>query len=230
MDGCVCVCVCVRVRVYSCILCMMYACLHACTRARVCVCLPGTWEQMVTPLILFSTINKTVNNIFAGGRRVCRGAPSNEALPCAPGKRTCIACAWAPSWAAGGALIFVHLSSHFVLRHSLVSGAARGRNLTLYGSSHSVLFCMPFLRSGVLGTKTFISFSFFIIIIIHIILQLASFFAFALLFSSLLFCRIRQCDSAWVMRLQSSGFPSWRRGDPSWATGDEPDMFRFLFS
>ena len=58
--------------------------------------LPGTWEQRVTPLILLSTINQTVN-MLAGGRRGCRGAPSNEALPCAPRKRTCIACAWAPS-------------------------------------------------------------------------------------------------------------------------------------
>ena len=76
---------------------------------------------------------------FAGGRRGCRGAPSNEALPCTPGKRTCIACAWAPSRAAGGALIFVHHSSHFVLRHSFVSDVARGRNLTPDGSSHFVL-------------------------------------------------------------------------------------------
>ena len=37
------------------------------------------------------------------------------------------------------------------------------------------------------------------------------------------------CASRWVTRLQSIGFPSRRRGDPSWETGDEPDMFRFLF-
>ena len=59
--------------------------------------------------------------------------------PATLGKRTCIACAWAPSWAAGGALIFVHLSSHFVLRHSFVSDVARGRNLTPDGSSHVVV-------------------------------------------------------------------------------------------
>ena len=56
-----------------------------------------------------------------------------------PGKRTCIACAWAPLWAAGGALTFVHFSFHFVLRHSFVSDVARGRNLTPDGSSHLVL-------------------------------------------------------------------------------------------
>ena len=55
------------------------------------------------------------------------GGPSNEALPCNPGKRTCIACAWAPLWAASGALTFVLLSSHFVLRHSFVSDVAEGR-------------------------------------------------------------------------------------------------------
>ena len=59
--------------------------------------------------------------------------------PCNPGKRTCVACAWAPLWAAGGALTFVHFSFHFVLRHTLVSDVARGRNLTPDGSSHLVL-------------------------------------------------------------------------------------------
>ena len=83
--------------------------------------------------------------------------PSNEAFPCTLGKRTCFACAWAPSWAAGGALTFVHLSSHFVLCHSFVSGVARGRQLTPDGSSH--LFRMPFLWSGIHGTK-FVSSSF----------------------------------------------------------------------
>ena len=33
--------------------------------------------------------------------------------------------------------------------------------------------------------------------------------------SALTLCRIHQCDTAWVgQRLQSSGFPSWRRGGP----------------
>ena len=64
------------------------------------------------------------------------GGVAGELRPCNPGKRTCIACAWAPLWAAGGALTFVLLSSHFVLRHSFVSDVARGRNLTLDGSSH----------------------------------------------------------------------------------------------
>ena len=36
------------------------------------------------------------------GTEGLQGAPSTEALPCNPGKRTCIACAWAPLWAAGG--------------------------------------------------------------------------------------------------------------------------------
>ena len=36
-------------------------------------------------------------------------------------------------------------------------------------------------------------------------------------------CRIHQCDTAWVgQRLQSSGFPSWRRGGPERESGDEP--------
>ena len=73
------------------------------------------------------------------GTEGLQGAPSTEALPCNPGKRTCIACAWAPLWAAGGALTFVHFSFHFVLRHSFVSDVARGRNLTPDGSSHLVL-------------------------------------------------------------------------------------------
>ena len=46
---------------------------------------------------------------------------------------------WAPLWAAGGALTFVHFAFHFVLRHSFASDVARGRNLTLDGSSHLVL-------------------------------------------------------------------------------------------
>ena len=35
--------------------------------------------------------------------------------------------------------------------------------------------------------------------------------------------RIHQCDTARVgQRLQSSGFPSWRRGGPERESGDEP--------
>ena len=76
---------------------------------------------------LLSCMREGAHHPSLGGRRGCRGAPSNEALPCTLGKRTCIACAWAPSWAAGGALIFVHPSSHFMLRHSFVSDVERGR-------------------------------------------------------------------------------------------------------
>ena len=77
--------------------------------------------------------------------------------PCTLGKRTCFACVWAPSWAAGEALTFVHLSAHFVLRHSSVCGVARGKNLTPGGSYH--LFRMPFLWCDIHGTK-FMSSSF----------------------------------------------------------------------
>ena len=45
-------------------------------------------------------------------------------------------------WPAGGARTFVHLSSHFVLRHSSVSGVARGRNHTR--SFHLVFVCHSF--------------------------------------------------------------------------------------
>ena len=58
----------------------------------------------------------------AGGRRGCEGAPPNEALPHTSGNVPASVCAWAPSWAAGGTLTLVHLPSHFVLRHSFVSG------------------------------------------------------------------------------------------------------------
>ena len=50
----------------------------------------------------------------------------------------------APSWAAGGARIFVHPSFHFMLRHSFVSDVARGRNLTPDGSFHCVFVCHSF--------------------------------------------------------------------------------------
>ena len=63
------------------------------------------------------------------GRRGWRGTPSK--VPCTLGKRTCFACVWAPSWAAGGALTFVHLSSHFVLRRSSVRGVAGAETLPL---------------------------------------------------------------------------------------------------
>ena len=87
------------------------------------------------------------------------GGPSNEALPCNPGKRTCIACAWAPLWAASGALTFVLLSSHFVLRHSFVSDVAKGckGQKALPLTDHFISFCMPFLMSGMRGIKTSIS-------------------------------------------------------------------------
>ena len=85
----------------------------------------------------------------------CRGAPSK--VPCTLGKRTCFACVWAPSWAAGGALTFVHLSAHFVIRRSSMCGVARGKNLTPDGSYH--LFRMPFRWCDIHGTK-FMSSSF----------------------------------------------------------------------
>ena len=115
-------------------------------------------------------------NIFAGGWRGCRGAPSTEALPCNPGKRTSIACAWAPLWAAGVALTSVHFSSHFVLRHSFVSDIARAETFPL--TDHLILFYMPFLMSGMFGTRPFIPFS-FIIIILLILLSLAWLLPFA---------------------------------------------------
>ena len=84
-------------------------------RGAVCVCvnLPGTWEQRVTPFVLHTTS-------LQGDGRVARGAPSTEALP---------------------ALTFVHFACQFVLlvRHSFASDVARGRNLTPDGSSHLVL-------------------------------------------------------------------------------------------
>ena len=123
-------------------------------------------------------------NIFAGGRRGCRGAPSTEALPCNPGKRTSIACAWAPLWAAGVALTSVHFSSHFVLRHSFVSDIARAETFPL--TDHLILFYMPFLMSGMFGTKTFIPFSLIIIIIIILLILLSLALALA-------FCRIYLC-------------------------------------
>ena len=138
-------------------------------------------------------------NIFAGGRRGCRGAPSTEALPCNPGKRTSIACAWAPLWAAGVALTSVDFSSHFVLRHSFVSDIARAETFPL--TDHLILFYMPFLMSGMFGTKTFIPFSLIIIIIILLILL-----SLAL---ALAFCRIYLCVCVCAMLLlQSSPTPT----------------------
>ena len=100
----VCMCVYLSVRVY--------VCLRASVCAPVCVCvnLPSTWEQRVTPPISFSTIN-------ARGRRRCGGAPPNEALLIFPPhlrKRTCLYPPWAPVWAAGGYFhyhVHVHLIS-----------------------------------------------------------------------------------------------------------------------
>ena len=99
----------------------------------------------------------SINFISAGGRR-CKGAPSNEALPCTPGKRACIACACAPSRAAGGALTFVHFPSHLVIRRSSVSDVARGRNRTPGGSFQFVFACHC-LWAGILGTEILIPFS-----------------------------------------------------------------------
>ena len=63
----------------------------------VCVCVnfPSKWEQMVT---LFASLHKMMigqlhvkvscNRLhLAGGRRGCRGTPSNEAFPCTLGQR-----------------------------------------------------------------------------------------------------------------------------------------------
>ena len=140
----------------------------------VCVYLPGTWEQRVTPLILLSTINQTVN-MLAGGRRGCRGAPSNEALPCAPRKRTCIACAWAPS----SSFISIRATSFICVWRSKGPKPHPLRIITFCFVCHScgLAYLVP---------KTFMSLSFFIIIMIQIFLQLAFFSAFPDLFSSLL--------------------------------------------
>ena len=129
--------------------------------------------------------NQTVNNMFAGGRRGCRGTPSNEAFPCAPGKRTCIACAWGPvvgSWRG------THPRSSFISFRAtsfLCVWRSKGPNLTPYRSCHSVLFLYAIPAVWRTWYQNFHLISFFIIIIIHIILQLASVFAFPDLFSLL---------------------------------------------
>ena len=125
----------------SCCICCVLSCMRLGPRA-MCVCTNSVHVPCVCVCVHFASScdqEFTTLIFLAGGQRGCRGAPSNEALPCNPGKRTCITCAWAPLWAAGGALTFVLLSSHFVLRHSFVSDVARGRNLTLDGSSDFVL-------------------------------------------------------------------------------------------
>ena len=89
---------------------------------------------------------------LAGGRRLCRGAPSNEALAYNLGKRTCFGLRLGPvvgSWRDP----HPSFSCHFVLCDS-VCIRQRGQDPYLYGSFHLVLICMP------VGTNNSISFSF----------------------------------------------------------------------
>ena len=132
----------------------------------VCVNLPSAWGQRVTP---------TQFHGVAGGRRECGGAPPNEAPPTlqvtylhrsAPGP--CSGQLAGPSLS----LIF-HLI--FVLRHSFVSGVARGRNHTPHGSSHLVFVC----HSCGLA---------------YVVQKLSFHFRTTCLFPSLALGRIHQCD------------------------------------
>ena len=84
------------------------------------------------------------NPSFRRGTDGGAGSSVQRSSPLNPRKTYLLCLRWAPSWAAGGALTFVHISSHFALRHSFVSGVARGRYHTPDGSLHLVYVCHSF--------------------------------------------------------------------------------------
>ena len=147
---CVSVCVCVGVCV--CVVCV-------CVCARVCTVLVRGLRR-VTPLFSFSM------SLPVGGRRGCRGAPSNEALPYTPGERTCLVCAWAPSWAAGGPSSSLSPSSHVVPCDSVVSHTARAGPIPFRIISSLFCFVRHSFGLAYLAPKSHLIFVFIIIIII----------------------------------------------------------------
>ena len=57
---------------------------------------------------------------YSRGAEEVRGGSAQRSSPSHLRFRTCFACAWAPSWAAGGALTFVHVSSHYALARYVI--------------------------------------------------------------------------------------------------------------
>ena len=89
--------------------------------------------------------------VMPGGQRACGGAPPNEALLHTSGNVPALACAWAPSCAAGGTV-----TPHF--NHHLVSCCVNPcvSHPHPHGLFHHVFYAI--LSFGILSTKLFISY------------------------------------------------------------------------
>ena len=126
----VCMCVYLSVRVY--------VCLRASVCAPVCVCvnLPSTWEQRVTPPISFSIIN-------AGAEEVWRGSAqrSSPHLSSTPQEAYLLVSALGPSVGSWGILsLSCSCPSHLMLCHSWCL-TQRGQDPQPYGSFSLQVSC-----------------------------------------------------------------------------------------
>ena len=122
----------------------------------VSVNIPSTWEQRVTPFASLHVLNDawtvvcvkvSCNRLHLAGGRY----PSNEALPCTLGQRTCTGLRLGPgvgSWRDLHPHFHLHLLSCCVIRSSHTARAGPGPSRII-----SFCFRMPFLWSGILGIK-----------------------------------------------------------------------------
>ena len=114
-------------------------CVCVCVCVRVCVCV---------------CVNAMASKSVQGARRGGEGVLANEDPPPQP-----VPASIRPGpqrGQLGDTIIFIASPSHFVLCHSWCL-AQRGHDPYPHGSFHLV-FRMPFRRSGIHGTKIFISF------------------------------------------------------------------------